>query len=94
MVKDKLFTMKMSKEEIEWLEELAHYRGHSIASYFISLATEDAQQVGVKIPKEAWNRRGHAFTPANHKFDNYPLDESKKFEVYTKNENEEENDVY
>ncbi len=93
MVKDKLFTMKMSEEEKEWLEELAHYRGHSIASYFIDLATEDAQKVGVKIPKEAWNRRGHAFTPANKEM-NFYLNDNAKDKVYTKTKIDEENDVY
>ena len=84
--------MKISKEEILFLEELAHYRGHSIASYFMSLAIDDAQNVGVKIPKEAWNRRGHKFTPANKEFQNSPLEKDQSFKVYTKTENEEKND--
>jgi len=94
VVKDKLFTMKISEEEKEWLEELAHYRGHSIASYLIDLATEDSLNVGVRIPKEAWNRRGHKFTPANKGWESSPLEPDQKFKVYTKNENEEETDLF
>ena len=87
--KSKLFTMRMSKNEMIFLGELAHYRGHSIASYIMMLATEDAQNVGVKIPKEAWIRRGHKFTPANKELSNYPLEKDQAFKVYTKDEKEE-----
>lgn len=87
--KAKLFTMRMSAEEMEFLEELAHYRGHSIASYIMSLATDDALNVGVKIPKEAWKRRGHKFTPARKELSTSPLEKDQAFKVYTKTEKEE-----
>lgn len=90
--KDKLYTMRISDEEKEFLEELAHYRGHSIASYLMGLAIDDAQNVGVKIPKQAWNRRGHKFIPANKEFQSSPLEEDQRFKVYTKTKNEEEDD--
>ena len=87
--KNKLFTMKISEEEKEWLEELAHYRGHSIASYLMSLVTEDSQKVMVRIPKEAWKRNSHKFTSANKEF-NFYLSHEGKEKVYTSDGNNEE----
>ena len=86
--KNKLFTMRMSENEKVFLEELAHYRGHSITSYLMSLATDDAQNIGVKIPKEAYKRRGHKFTPANKEL-NFYFEKIAKDKVYTKTEKEE-----